>query len=109
MTTNTCVLVAIGRVEDVPMYEGRAVSVEGRRLAVFRTDTGFHAISAECPHKKGPLADGLVGGDTVTCPLHARRFDLVTGKAVSGGDGCDSVEVFTVVERDGWLYIELGD
>ena len=69
----------IGRVEDVPLLEGRSVTVAGRRVAVFRTAEGFHAIDAACPHEGGPLADGLVADSCVTCPLHGWRFDLRTG------------------------------
>lgn len=96
--------IAIGRVEDVPLLEARGVSVEGRRVAVFRTADGFRATDAECPHEGGPLADGLVGDGCVTCPLHGWRFDLATGR----GLGVDArVRVHEVSERDGWLYLRL--
>ena len=71
---------------DVPVGEGRAVTVDGRRIAVFNTPTGWYAIQDACPHLGGPLSDGLVADSCVTCPLHERRFDLATGEALSGGE-----------------------
>ena len=75
-------LVWVGRASDVPMWEGRSVSVGHRRLAVFRTDEGFFALTNACPHAGGPLADGIVGDGCVTCPLHGRRFDLRSGRGM---------------------------
>ena len=99
-------VVAVGRVEDVPLNEGKTVTVAGRAIALFHTDTGFKAIAATCPHRGGPLADGLVGGGVVICPLHGWRIDLSCGEVVAGGQG--SVPVYPVVERDGWLYLDVG-
>jgi nitrite reductase (NADH) small subunit len=94
----------IGRVGDVPLLEGRSVTVAGRRIAVFRTPEGHHAIAAACPHQGGPLADGLVTNSCVTCPLHGWRFDLRTGAAL---DGHASVTVHDVLEHDGDLWLRL--
>ena len=97
-------LVAIARTEDIPPMEGRTVTLDGRRIALFHTATGFHAIDAACPHKGGPLEEGLLGDSSVACPLHGLRIDLKTGCALAGGEG--SVAVHQVVVRDGWVYIE---
>lgn len=105
MTTAGVRSVAVARASDIPVLEGRAVSVAGRRIAIFRTESGFRAIDADCPHRGGPLADGLVGDDCVTCPLHNLRIDLTTGEVLSGGEG--AVAVHPVRERDGWLYLEV--
>lgn len=94
----------IGRAADVPLLEGRSVTVAGRRVAVFRTPGGLHALDGACPHLGGPLADGLVADRCVTCPLHGRRFDLRTGAERSGHAG---VTVHEVVERDGELWLRL--
>ncbi len=67
------------------MGEGRVFSVAGEEIAVFHTRAGqVYAVQAECPHRQGPLADGLVGGTTVMCPLHARKFNLATGEELNG-------------------------
>jgi nitrite reductase (NADH) small subunit len=72
-------------VEDVPEGEGRAIDLDGRRLAVFRAEEGWFALDDACPHRGGPLADGIVASRTVICPLHERRFDLETGQTLGGG------------------------
>lgn len=78
---------AVCQVGDVPPGEGRAVTVAGRRIAVFNAPTGWYALDHACPHLGGPLADGLLSDSCVTCPLHERRFDLRSGEALSGGAG----------------------
>jgi nitrite reductase (NADH) small subunit len=66
-------------VANVPPREGRAVEVAGRHLAVFNLGGRFLAIDNACPHKGGPLSDGIVAGGSVVCPLHAWKIDLRTG------------------------------
>lgn len=83
----------LGPLSQIPVGEGRVFEVPGGSpqsvvLAVFHLRSGaVHATQAACPHRNGPLADGLVGGTTVICPLHARKFDLATGAALSGECG----------------------
>jgi nitrite reductase (NADH) small subunit len=97
---------AIGPIAQIPKGEGRAFDVDGRRVAVFHTRDGeVFAIEANCPHRNGPLADGLTGGTTVLCPLHERAFDLRTGAGV-GHEDC--VMPFPVrLSGDGTLFIIL--
>lgn len=78
-------MIPVCRVTDVPLGEGRALSVDGRRVALFHTDGGWYALDAACPHRGGPLADGIVADSCVICPLHDRRFELASGAALSGG------------------------
>jgi nitrite reductase [NAD(P)H] small subunit len=98
---------AVCKVDDIPPGEGRAVTVAGRRIAVFNAPTGWYALDHACPHLGGPLADGLLADSCVTCPLHERRYDLRTGAALGGGEGVvahrvelrgDTVEVTLSVE-----------
>ncbi len=77
-------MIRVCGIDDVPPDEGRAVTVGGRRVAVFRAAERWFALDALCPHRGGPLADGIVARRTVTCPLHERRFDLASGREVSG-------------------------
>jgi nitrite reductase (NADH) small subunit len=77
--------ITLGPLDAIPEGEGRTFDVGGRRLAVFRgRDGGVWVTQAECPHRQGPLADGLLGSGTLICPLHALKFDLATGKALNG-------------------------
>ncbi len=98
--------------EDVPVHEGKVVRVGDRPLAVFHTEDGFRVIDNTCTHMGGTLADGLVGDATVACPLHDRRFDLATGRAV--GHDCGAVASYPVEVRDNAVYasipiFDLGD
>ena len=92
----------VGHAADVPMLEGRSVRLGDERVAVFRLADGWAALGNACPHRAGPLSDGIVADSCVTCPLHARRFDLATGVQVGG---TDEVAVYEVRERDGMLEL----
>lgn len=84
----------IGPLCAIPPGEGRNFEVDGERIAVFHTRAGeVFAVQAQCPHKGGPLSDGLVGGTTVICPLHSWKFDLSTGAAVFGDCGLKTYPV----------------
>lgn len=93
----------VGRASDLPYLEGRNVTVAGTRIAVFHAEHGYVALGASCPHRGGPLADGIVSEHCVTCPLHNWRIDLQSGEVVSGGEG--RVPTYEVAERDGDLYV----
>ena len=96
--------VKVGRAEDVPLLEGRTVRLGTRRFAIFRTPDGFHALAGACPHRAGPLADGIVADSCVTCPLHGWRFDLRTGAGKGDHPGVDS---YDVVVRDDELWLRV--
>jgi nitrite reductase (NADH) small subunit len=75
--------------ESVPRREGRAVSLGGRDLAIFNLGDRFLAVENRCPHRGGPLADGIVSGCAVVCPLHAWRVRLDSGQVERpGGAAC---------------------
>jgi nitrite reductase (NADH) small subunit len=77
--------VELGSVDDVPVGEGRAFAVDGSQIAVYRLRDGtLRALAAVCPHKGGPLADGLTDDRVVVCPLHNYAYDMCTGEEVSG-------------------------
>ncbi|GAC1340522.1 MAG: nitrite reductase small subunit NirD [Candidatus Dormibacteria bacterium] len=95
---------AVARVEDIPPREGRSVSVGGEDVALFRCAGGIRAVANVCPHAGGPLADGIVAGDTVACPLHGRIVDLLSGTV---SDCAEPVRVFPVSVEDGVVW--LGD
>jgi nitrite reductase (NADH) small subunit len=94
-TGPTTRVVDLGPLDAIPLGEGRTCVVGGLEIAVFRTrEGGVHAVQARCPHRGGPLADGLVGGGSVVCPLHGRRFDLSTGQPI--GDRCAALATYRV-------------
>ena len=94
----------IGPVSAIPPGEGRNVEAFGQRIAIFHTRGGdVFAVQAECPHRKGPLADGLVGGTTLICPLHSWKFDLATGEALFGECGLKTYPVH--VDESGQILV----
>ncbi len=98
----------VGRTEDIPELEGRRTTIEGRRVAVFRLLDGFAAIDAECPHKQGPLQDGLVADGCVTCPLHDRRIDLSSGQVMGHAGESVAVHEVHVDGDDLWVRVATG-
>jgi nitrite reductase (NADH) small subunit len=92
-------------VDDIPPGEGRAITLDGRRIAIFRAAGGWYALDAACPHRGGPLADGIVCDRAVICPLHDRRFDLESGAPLTTGDG---VAAHAVEVRDDRVFVTLG-
>ncbi|MEM1075815.1 MAG: nitrite reductase small subunit NirD [Pseudomonadota bacterium] len=94
----------IGVIEDIPVRGARKVKTALGCVAVFRTKTDevFAAID-RCPHKGGPLSEGIVHGQSVTCPLHNWVFDLNTG-AAKGEDA--QIATFPVRLHEGRLLID---
>jgi len=64
---------------DLKPGEAKAIVAGDREIAIFNVDGQFHAIDNLCPHRGGPLADGLLEGNIVVCPWHGWRFDVTTG------------------------------
>ena len=93
--------------EDVPVQGSRIIKTEGGCLALFRT-TGdeVFALDDKCPHKGGPLSQGMVAGKTITCPLHNWMFSMESGEAL----GVDEGQVATTPARlkDGRVQLDLG-
>jgi nitrite reductase (NADH) small subunit len=80
-----------GAVVDIPRRGARRLPSPRGVLAIFRTgDNEVYALVDSCPHKQGPLSEGIVHGRSVTCPLHGRIIDLMSGEFMGAdkGDGC---------------------
>ncbi len=81
--------IEIGHIDDIPRQGARVVAAPGGNIAVFRTvDDAVFALADRCPHKGGPLSQGIVHGHQVACPLHDWRIRLDTGQAVAPDEGC---------------------
>lgn len=99
-------LVRVASAEDIPPGSGKLVEVEGKRLAVFNVGGRFHAIDEKCPHRGGPLSEGELEGDVVTCPWHRSTFNVTTG-AVLSGPARDGVSHYSVLDSGGELSVEV--
>lgn len=78
----------IAALEDIPRQGARVVKTPQGCVAVFRTaDDQVFALEDRCPHKGGPLSEGIVHGSQVTCPLHGWVFDMATGMAQGADEG----------------------
>jgi len=91
-------------IDELPVGLGRAFSIAGREIALFRTRRGkVFAVDNRCPHKGGPLAEGMLAGDAVVCPLHAFRFEFATGECDQPGT-CP-VGTYAVMQDGSDIYI----
>ena len=95
----------VARCNEIPRREGRAVEINGRKIAIFNLPQGFMAVANSCPHRGGPLADGMVSGTLVVCPLHAKKIDLLSGRMIAEPSAC--VETFPVQIHDGIVCVEM--
>ena len=95
----------ICRVDDIPVLGSRRVTrPQGLDVAVFRNDTGgVFALLDRCPHKGGPLSQGIVFGTSVACPLHNWTIGLCTGQAAAPDEGC--TPKFDIKVEDGQVFL----
>ncbi len=97
--------VDVGPLDDISPGQGRAYVVGGRMIAVFRERGGrLFAIDNQCPHRGGPLADGIAGNGTVICPLHGWKIELATGRCL--GEAA-TVQVYEARVVDGHVWLSL--
>lgn len=96
MSTMLDTWVDVGAIAEVPLRGARVVRTPAGCIAVFRTaENEAFALEDRCPHKAGPLSQGIVHGTSVTCPLHNWVIDLASGKA----QGADEGQVDTIALR----------
>ena len=81
--------IEVGALNDIPKQGARVVRTDKGDIAVFRTDEDeIFALRDKCPHKGGPLSQGIVHGKRVACPLHDWKIHLDSGDAVAPDEGC---------------------
>jgi nitrite reductase (NADH) small subunit len=95
--------------ENLPPREGRAAIVADRELALFNLGDRFLAVSNRCPHRLGPLCDGIVTGASVVCPLHAWKINLETGAVERplSAEANPCVKTYATRVEDGILLVEM--
>lgn len=122
-------MIKAGKISDIPEGEGRVFRLNSTEVAIFRLASeiqgssgqgsqgstnpsnprilepspNIFAIDNRCPHQQGPLADGIIAGDEVVCPLHGHRFNLRTGE--SAGDD-ERIKTYPVLVEGEDVFIE---
>lgn len=105
---NTTHWIRVTPTETVPLREGRAVLIGDREIALFNLGGRFLATDNQCPHKGGPLCDGIVTGSSVVCPLHAWKVNLDSGRVERPAHGKDHcVTTYPTRIEDGVVLIGL--
>jgi nitrite reductase (NADH) small subunit len=98
--------IEISSLNDIPRLGARVIKTDTVQIAVFRTASDeVFALKDECPHRKGPLSQGIVHDTTVTCPLHNWKIDLASGKAKAPDEGC--ARSYPVKVENGQVYLGL--
>jgi nitrite reductase/ring-hydroxylating ferredoxin subunit len=85
----------VATTDELADQQAKLVEVEGQKIALFRVDGGFYALSDTCTHRRGPLSEGTVEGTEVTCPWHGAKFDIRAG-AVLGPPATQAVKSYPV-------------
>ncbi len=99
------IFVDIGALDDIPPQGARVVKTAQGCIAVFRTaDDRVFALEDRCPHKGGPLSEGIVHGTSVTCPLHNWVFDMNSGSAQGADEGM--VRTFATKVQQGRVLLD---
>lgn len=91
--------------DDIPALGSRVIKTDSINIALFKNSNNeVFAIKDECPHKQGPLSQGIVHGSSVTCPLHNWKIDLASGEAMGADEGC--VNTFNTKIENGMVFIQ---
>lgn len=99
--------IRVGRCDQIPPRQGRSVAIGDRELAIFNLGDRFFATDNRCPHKGGPLCDGIVTGVSAVCPLHAWKINLADGRVErpQGAEHC--VATYAVRVDDGVIAVSV--
>ena len=98
--------IRITSAEQIPLREGRSVRVDDVEIAIFNLGDRFVAVDNACPHRGGPLCDGIVSGTTVACPLHGYKFCLETGNMLKPDLGVRA-DTYPVRVEDGIILVQV--
>ncbi|MBI3050310.1 MAG: nitrite reductase small subunit NirD [Acidobacteria bacterium] len=99
--------IRIAASDSVPLREGRLVRLADREIALFNLGHRFLAVDNRCPHRGGPLADGIVTGASVVCPLHAWKVSLEHGGVERPAGAATCVATYPVRVEHGIVLIGL--
>ena len=95
----------IAKISDIPEGQGKTFTVEGQEVAVFNKGGQFFAIDNTCLHKAGPLGEGSLEDETVTCPLHGWQYNITTGECLMNPEA--KLNTFTVTVENNEVCLEI--
>ena len=98
--------VKVAVTDDIAPNQGKLVEVQGKKIALFNLEGKYYAIDNTCTHRGGPLAEGELEGDEVTCPWHGAKFKITSG-AVLSPPAPQGVKSFPIRVTGNDLEIEL--
>ena len=99
-------LIKVAETKDVLPGTGKVVQVEGRSVTLFNVAGNFHAIDNTCSHEGGPLVEGELCGEVITCPWHNAQFNVKTGEAI-GPPAYEGVQCFPVKVQGNDVLVEV--
>ena len=99
--------IRVTHADNIPVRQGRAVKLGPYGVAIFNLGGGFRTVESRCPHRGGPLADGIVAGDDIICPLHNWRLSLDSGKVRQPDSGESCIRTFETKVVEGVVMVLL--
>jgi uncharacterized membrane protein/nitrite reductase/ring-hydroxylating ferredoxin subunit len=103
---NKSEIIELHYLNKLKVNQMKLMHINGKRIVIGRTDTGFSAFEDRCTHRGGTLADGVMIGDTVQCPWHGSQFNINSGD-VSAGPAKENIKTFKIEERNEKYYLHL--
>jgi len=94
------------RIEDIPEGACKLARVKGVSVAIFNVDGKLYATQADCTHAGGPLCEGGIWGDSVTCPWHGSEFNVRTGEVING-PADEPLKTYQVEVSDGKIMLRV--
>jgi nitrite reductase/ring-hydroxylating ferredoxin subunit len=98
--------IEVAAADELKMDALKLLHIDGKRIALGRTEKGYVAFHDRCTHRGGPLSDGVLICGTVQCPWHGSQFDVNTG-AVKAGPATEEIETYKVEEVNGKVFLIL--
>jgi nitrite reductase/ring-hydroxylating ferredoxin subunit len=98
--------IKVASADELAAGSAKHVEVNGKSIALFNLDGNYYAIGNDCTHKGGPLAEGYIEGESVTCPWHGAQFNIKTG-AVEGPPAAKGVTKYNVRVQGNDVEVEV--
>lgn len=98
--------VLVGKTTDLPEKLGKTITIGTKEIAIFKLESGkIRAIENRCPHKGGVLAEGIVSGDYVFCPMHDWKISVCDGKVQAPDEGCVKTYPIEIINDEVFILI----